>query len=370
MTMTLVERDLASFFRVPFEVYGESSPYVSPLKDDIARMLDDKKNPFFKSGEATYYTAVVDGQPRGRIVCHVHHACNVRWGEKAASFGFFDCANDEVIARALLAKAEAHARGWGCTLLRGNMNLTAAQECGVVVGGFEHAPCVAQVWNPPHIPTLLEASGFRGVYPMTTFIGRQAVLQRDWDATLQDKSKAILADPAYKIRTANMKDYQNEVQRIREVLNDAMHDNRLFVDITPAEMEFQLGPYQSVMDPNLVWIAEHNGVPVGATLCAPDLNPLLREMKSRVTPLSALTFLRKRRKMKGASVVIIIVKKAYQAKGVIGVLNAELMKALVRGKYEYIAGTWIADVNRPSLRQAELFGMDKLHRADIFEKAL
>jgi GNAT superfamily N-acetyltransferase len=375
--LRLVEGDFDSFFAVPFEVYddddeGGAGGYVSPLDDDLRRLLSKTENPFFAAGagEGHFYTAVDErGRPRGRIVCHIHHSSNRRWNERAAMFGFFDCADDLAVAQALLDKAESHARAWGASVLRGNVNLMASQEMGVVTGGFENGPMVGLLWNPPHVPKLLAACGFRGVYPATTFLCRD-VQGRDWDAMLTDKHKAAAADRSYTFRTVNMSEYGQEVQRIREVLNEAMHDNRLFVDITPAEMDFQLGPYEQFIDPRLVWIAEHKGEVVGATLATPDFLPVLRRMGSRATLGGLLRFFKEKREIKGATIIIIVVKKAFQAKGIIGVLNWKLLKALQSAGYTDVAGTWIADTNKPSLKQAQLMGFEKLHRCDLFEKQL
>ena len=371
MTVLLVERDFASFFATPFAIYPSSSPFVSPLKNDLARMLDPRKNPFFHDGrgEGTYYTAVVDGRPAGRILCHVNHASNLRWDERAACFGFFDCVDDDVVAQALLSRAEEHARRWGCTLVRGNMNMTPTQEAGIVVDGYDEGPRVGLVWNPPHITRLLQSFGYASSYPATTFVCRD-VATRDWDQAIAEKHRTLAHDDAFIFRTVDMSQYRAEVQRIRVVLNEAMHDNKLFVDLTPAEMEFQLGPYEQVLDPRLVWICEHKGEVVGASLATPDFLPLLKKMKSRLWPLGALTFLRERKHVKGASVIIIVVKKEFQSKGIVAVLNWKLSKAMQAAGYQSVSGTWIADTNIASLKQAERMGFTKLHRWDLFEKQI
>ena len=87
----LVERDLASFFAAPFSAYGKDSPYVSPMMADLKRFLDAGENPLFASDDDfTFWTAMRDGRPLGRIVAHVHRASNARHGWNKAWFGFFD----------------------------------------------------------------------------------------------------------------------------------------------------------------------------------------------------------------------------------------------------------------------------------------
>ena len=151
MTLQLVERDFPSFFQVPFEIYPATLPYTSMLRGDLEATLDPKKNPHWKVAEGTFFTALDAGRPVGRIVCHVHTAANERFAERAASFGFFDLIDDVEVARALLTRAEEFGRARGMTVLRGNMNLTANQEIGVLVEGADQAPFVAQMFGPEYL---------------------------------------------------------------------------------------------------------------------------------------------------------------------------------------------------------------------------
>jgi hypothetical protein len=367
--LTLVERDFASFFRVPFVVYPPTIPWVSMLKSDLKDLLDEQKNPHWRRAEGTYFTALRDGVPVGRIVAHVHHAANERFGEKAASFGFFDVEDDVDTARALLGKAEEYGRARGMTVLRGNMNLTANQEIGVLTEGDDQEPFVAQMFQPAWVSRLLGQCGYAPTMAMTTF-ARFDVQSVDVEQVITDKHRALLQDGDYAWREFRTDRFDDDVEIVRTILNDAMSDNPLFVPMTKEEARFQLGPMKLIMDPRLTRIAEHKGEPIGATLCIPDPNPLLRKIGSRLTPWGLLRFLFERRRLRRASVVIILVKKEHHGKGVIGVLNHDLMKALKDGGYTALGGTWISDTNKASLKQAALMGLHKHHRLALFQKSL
>ena len=107
----LIERDFDAFFEVPFRIYPESSPYVSPMQSDLRRFLS-AKNPLFREPDSfTFFTVNRDGAPVGRIVAHVHRESNRRYGTRRSSFGYFDCADDPEAATMLLDAAER----WGRT---------------------------------------------------------------------------------------------------------------------------------------------------------------------------------------------------------------------------------------------------------------
>ena len=50
MTLELREGDAAAFFNAPFNAYPQELGYVSPMRGDIMRMLDPKRNPLWLAG--------------------------------------------------------------------------------------------------------------------------------------------------------------------------------------------------------------------------------------------------------------------------------------------------------------------------------
>ncbi|MDZ4697214.1 MAG: GNAT family N-acetyltransferase [Deltaproteobacteria bacterium] len=359
----------SSFFDVPFNVYGKRFPFVSMLRGDLRAMLDPDKNPHWRSAERTFFTAFRNGKAVGRIVAHVHNAANERFKENVGSFGFFDLEDNGATAALLLREAEAYARARGCTKLRGNMNLSANQEIGVLVDGESHRPYLGQIYAPAYISNLLRAEGYQGTHPMTTW-AHTNLQAFDVQAVLAPKHHALLADPAFTFRHFNMARFSSEVESIRQLLNQAMASNYLFVPLSPDEVQFQLAPLKAVVDPTLVTMVEHEGHVVGMALGVPDVVPLLQAMASRLLPFGWLKFLRQRKQMKGVSIIIIMVTPDYQSRGLIRVLTHKLWSAAQAGGYTRIGGTWIGDDNVASLKAAKGLGMEPLHRVEMFEKDL
>ncbi|MEL6343128.1 MAG: GNAT family N-acetyltransferase [Myxococcota bacterium] len=369
MTITLKEGHFSSFFQTPFVIYGPDVPFVSPLRSELRSAVQFSKNPFFPNGDGIFYTAFQDGKLVGRICAHVHHAANMRHGERAASFGYFDCVDDGEVAQALLEAAEAFGRARGCDLIRGNMNLTAHQEIGVLTEGAENPPFLAQIYTPAHIAGLLEACGYTASKPMTSFI-KDDLETYEPERLLGARHRDLMQQDGFVFRPFDMRRFAEETERIREVLNAAMQENYLYMPMTAEQARFQLGPLKMIMDPSLVMMAEHDGDAIGVTLCLPDINPMLRQMRSRLWPWGWWTALRMRRRLKGASIIIILVKPAYQSRGVTRVLTYLLMQALQQGGYTHVGGTWIGDDNLPSLRSAQAVGMKPYHRLHMYEKSL
>ena len=69
------------------------------------RFLDRDKNPFFEHAEAEYFLAERDGKPVGRITAQIDRRWDEFQGGNDGMFGFFECADDLAVARALVGAA-------------------------------------------------------------------------------------------------------------------------------------------------------------------------------------------------------------------------------------------------------------------------
>jgi hypothetical protein len=370
--VVLRDGDLGAFFRVPFEVYPAGSPYVSPLKSDLERALDVKRNPLFGeigAGVRRVITAHRGGRVLGRIVAHVHGASNRAHAERRGCFGFFDCADDLATARALLGEAERFVRGHGCDVLMGNFNLTAMQQMGVVTDGFDAVPYSDMQYNPPHIPRLLEACGFTPTFPVSTF--ELDLRTFDPASLLVGPAGDRLGDDRLFWAQLRTRDFHRVLEQVRIVLNDGFAKNPMFVPLTSEEMRFQAEDLSHVLDPRITALVHDDRGPVGVVLCIPDLNPMLRGMRSRVGMSAPWHFLKFRFLPRRRAVIIFYsVAARMQGQGLNGAMLYRVTTALRAAGYRSLGLTWIADVNGASLRQVERLGARRLHRLHMFCKAL
>lgn len=368
-TLTVRDDDLDAFFEVPFRVYPPSCPYVSPLRSDIVRALDVRRNPLFGeigAGVRRVVTAHRGGRAVGRIVAHVHGASNRVHGERRGCFGFFDCADDADVARALLAEAERFARGNGCDVLAGNFNLTAMQQMGVVTDGFDAAPYSDMQYNPPHIPRLLAECGFAPTFPATT---------HELDLTMFDPATLLRGASAERHRDPDLhwaelrrRDVARVLEDVRVVLNDGFSNNPMFVPLTAEEMRFQAHDLTHVLDSRITALVHDREGPVGVVLTIPDVNPMLRRMRSRLGLTAPLHVLRLRLRRRRAVIVFYSVAARMQGRGLNGAMLYRITRALKAAGYVRLGLTWIADVNAASLRQIQRLGARRLHRLHLFTK--
>lgn len=362
------KENFEDFFKTPFAVYPESFPFVSELKMDLKRFLSTE-NPLFKKGDNfTYFTAYKNEKLAGRITAHIHNESNEKFNTQRGYFGYFDLIDDLDVAKALLDEAENFCRSKGCNEIIGNFNFTAMQKAGVVTKFYKLDQYTDQIINPLYTPELLVQCGYDKTFPMKTFeidlseikfeagkTEKVAKIQQNSDYTFDDLTKSTLNDI---------------IEPMRECINEGMNQNPLFVPLTYEEIYFQAKDLTLVMDKSISVICRHNNIPIGVIICIPDLNPLLKKMKSRLGLLTPFYFLQHKLTKDRVTMIIYSVKRDFHAQGVNSAMIAKFLTHFVKNGYKKIGGTWIADTNLASLKIVENFGAKPMHELHLFSKKI
>ena len=366
--ITIKERNFSTFFEAPFVAYGPDTHYVSPMRGDLARFLS-LKNPLFETDtDFTYFTALKDGSPIGRITAHVHHASNKLYDTNHAYFGFFDCANDHNAATALLNAAEQWATSKGHTRIIGNFNLTAMQQAGIVTNGFDNAPFTDQIWNPAHIHKLLEKCGYTRQFPMTTF--ERQLESTHKKAILPPETREKLLSEGFSFAPISRHTIEDRLEDARNILNSSFRNNPMFVPVSANEFMFQAKDMKWIMDPRISKVVHFEGKAVGAVIAIPDMNPLIKNVRARIGLSFPFHYFRYRAGRDRAVVIFQGVLPEFQRKSVNPLMLNEMINSMVDAGYKTVGGTWIADENKASLRQTEKSGARAVHQLHLFAKDL
>jgi hypothetical protein len=145
---------LQRFLELPQALHGHDPRWAPPVMAWERYRLDPHRNPFFERGDAVYLLARLRGRPAGRVTAQVPQP-----GVAAGGFGFWWTVDDDAVAGALLAAAQAWLDSRGCREAIGPLSFTAADEPGVQVDGFEVPGVTGRPWHPPHLAARLEAAG-------------------------------------------------------------------------------------------------------------------------------------------------------------------------------------------------------------------
>jgi GNAT superfamily N-acetyltransferase len=360
-------RDERAFIRLPWRIYKGNPCWVPPLLLDRKKLIDRKNNPFYRHASMELFIAERHGVPVGRIAAIVNANHNKEHEENIGFFGFFECVDDQETADSLFEAASEWLRTQKVDAVRGPASPSVNDEYGMLVDGFQYPPAVLMAYNPPYYPRLTENHGFTKARDMFAYLLHDEKFRSE---KLRRVSEAVKKRQGLVIRTLNMKDFEAEVRKIRELYNKGWSRNWGEVPMTEEEFAYAAKDLKSIVDPDLVIIAEVQGKPVGFALSLPDLNQIMiRNRGGRLLPF-LIRYLLFRRRINLARIVILGVLPEYLNTGIGGVLFYETgNRATAKGYYRGEA-SWVLEDNVMMNRGAELMNGERYKTYRIYEKPL
>lgn len=353
---------LRAFVRFPEDLYRDDPRWVPPLRrDERARLAPT--NPFFAHAEARLFLARRGGSVVGRVAGIINRLHLARWGDGAGFFGFFETVRDPAVAEALLGEVAAWLRSRGLRVLRGPLNPSTHDECGLLVDGFDRPPCLMMPYNPPYYPALLEGLGLRPIRDLMSYAVEvpSALRARVEHAARAAEGRGI------RVRPLDPRRLSAETELIRNLYNAAWGENWGVVPMTLEEAASLASRLRPVLVPELALIAESAGRPVGFLLCLPDINPALRLLRGRLTPWGLARFLWRRRTLEGLRLMALGVIPEARRQGIDALLYRETVAAMQRGGYRWVEAGWILEENAVTRRAVERWGGKVVKRYRLYE---
>ncbi|MGK5086468.1 N-acetyltransferase [Bdellovibrionota bacterium FG-2] len=362
-----------TFIRLPEMIYQDFPHYIFPLEIAQRDQLDTTKNPFFEHAEKAAFLAYEGEKPVGRILFVIDRAHCKLHGENAAFWGYFESLNRKEVAHALLERGEQWARARRMTVFRGPIQLSTNNECGLLVEGFADTPTPMMSYNPPYYNDLIESAGFSKAKDLYAWEVRK---ESRFSDRLVSHAKQTIKNEGIRFRSINMKKYDQEVDQILEIYNDAWEKNWGFVPMTENEFRHTAADMKHILNPNLLFIAEVKGEPAAFSLALPDFNRALKGNKSGRPSLwgwfKLLWFLKGPGKysLGRCRIVTLGIKQKFRNLGLGPLMYASYHKIGPKLGYPIGECSWILEDNTAMNRALADMGAQKTKVYRVFEKLL
>ena len=362
------KKGLDAFIRFPWTVYEGDPCWVPPLINEMEFILGER-NPFFHHAEAAYFLAVDRGRVVGRVAAIIDRNHINTHNEQAGFFGYFECLKDPAIAGMLLDAAASWLRERDIEIMRGPMNPSTNDECGFLLEGFDSPPMIMMPYTPKRYLDHMEDCGLVKAKDLYAYLS----VIRDVSAggRLERLASGVRSRvPGLTVRPANMKQFQRELEVVKDIYNSAWSHNWGFVPMTGEEIDSMAKRMKPLIVPELLIMAEVNGDPAAFFMAVPDYNQVFSRMNGRLGPIGALKFLWYSRRISDIRVLTMGVKEEYRKKGIEGLLYLESFKAAMKKGYERAEMSWILEDNILMQRGCELMGGKLYKKYRIYEKQL
>jgi len=259
---TAAER--TAFIHFQWTVYKNDPFWVPPLLSEREAFFDPVDgHPFHRHAKVRYFMAFRDEKPVGRIAAFINYRHNEYWDEEIGSFGHFEVLEDREAAEALLETAEAFVRDEGMTAIRGPLNFSTNEEIGLLVEGWNGPPVIMMTYNPRYYVDFIAGAGYEKVMDVLAYTTDLTQYKPDGtgiNPKLLRVARKVKERYDITVRPVDMRHFDEEAQRIKEVYHQAWSKNWGFVPLTDAEMNNLAHEIRQFMDPKVTFIADHLGI--------------------------------------------------------------------------------------------------------------
>jgi hypothetical protein len=367
-------RDTADFIRAGFEVSRGDPAWVAPLDMMIRERLDPRKDPCHAHLDAALFTAWRGGTLVGRVSASIDRAWLAQWKDATGHFGYFDTVDDEEVARALLERAEGWLRERGMKRVNGPMSLTANQEIGLLVEGFEHPPVVDMGHSRRHQAALAERCGYEKEKDLYAW---RYECTGQFNARTSRAWESIRALPEVRMRSINLRRLRDELGVIMEIYNESWAGKWGYVPISAAELDKMARDLTLVIDPSIAFVAEIDGQPAGMCITVPNLNEVIADMQGRLFPLNwaRLLWRTKVRTPRSTRLILLGVRERYRKNfkrygGLSAAMYVEVAKRGLAKGYRWAELSWTREDDQPINLGIQSMGARIYKKYRVYQKPL
>ncbi len=362
-----VDRD--AFVKFPYKLYKGDPNWVPPLLMERKDFLDPTKNPWFEFGKVELFLARRNGEVIGRIAAVHDPRYNEFHDVKLGFFGMFECINDPGVARGLFDAAGSWCRAQGFAEMMGPVNFSTNYECSVLIEGFDAPPVVMMAYNPRYYPGLYEACGLQPAKDLLAWEMSSSVPPPEKVSRIAEK---LRAREGIVVRPVNMKDFEGELRRIKDIYNAAWEKNWGFVPMTEREFDHMAREMKQMVVPELLLIAEVKGEPVAFSMTIPDVNVALKAAGGRLThyglPSGLIKLVLAARKIKRLRLVTLGIKEGFRKRGLDAILYFDTLRTARTLGYTGGEISWTLEDNHLVNRAIESMGGRKYKTYRLYER--
>ena len=352
--------------------------WVPQLRSEQLELVNPEKNPFFGHAAHQLFLARRGSKPVGRISAHIDRLAlelprEQGFGPGAGMFGYFD-AEDETVAHALLKRAEEWLACQGMNRAIGPISMSIWEEPGLLVKGQDHDPMIMMGHHPAIYREWIESAGYSRTKTLLTY---DLDVTSDFPPLIRRIVQSGQRNDRITLRPVDVSRWDEEVETILAILNDAWSNNWGFVPFTNAEIAYAGKKLKPIIHPDLNLIAELDGKPVAFMLTFPDMNDVLRKVDGKLFPFGwfhILRWLRKPRRMGMRVPLMGVLRELHNSRlaSQLAFMMISQIRDVAVDKYETRRAEigWILDDNQGMMAIADAIQSTINREYAIFEKSL
>ncbi|MBN2772747.1 MAG: GNAT family N-acetyltransferase [Prolixibacteraceae bacterium] len=334
------------FHKVPHLIYKNDPNWACPLEAMVEETFTPGKNSTFKNGIAIRWILVDENNKLlGRIAAFINYNKSHTYEQPTGGCGFFECVNNQEVANMLFDAAKEWNEKHEMEAMDGPINFGENYlNWGLLVEGFIPTG-FGMPYNPPYYKELFENYGFKVYF-------KQFNYHLDYSVPFPERFWKIAGwvaqKPGYSFKHFDYKHTEKFIQDFCHIYDEAWRTFEHYKPLDPQDIRDFMISSKAILDPEMIWFAYHNDIPIALFVMIPDLNQILKKLKGKLDPISILKFFyyKKTHVMTRTRILIMGVVPKYQRSGIESAIfwhQDKLMKH--KPWYKEVELSWAGDFN-------------------------
>lgn len=340
-------KTIRQFHKLPEIIYKNDPAYTPFLQIMVENTFNPKKNERFKSGDARRWIVKKEGKCVGRIAAFYDNDYSSGYDQQTGCFGFFECIDDQKVANLLFDTAKEWLQQNGMQAMDGPVNFGENFfYWGLLVDGFQPQTFGMQ-YHKPYYRKLFENYGLKIFYEQYSYsmdITNPDLPDRFWKIAAW-----IAKKPGYSYKHFTFKNQNKFIDDFIEIHNKAWSEHSNYKPAYFAELKEMISQAKFLLEEEFIWFVYHENEPVAFYMMIPDLNQILRKIKSgKLNFLNILKLLwyKKTNAISRCRVIVLGVIPKFQRMGIESGIFYQLKQVMLkRPWYNDMEMSWVGDFN-------------------------
>lgn len=340
-------KTIRQFHQLPETIYKNDPAYTPLLQMMIENMFDPKKNEKFKTGNARRWIVKKRGKCVGRIAAFYDNEYSAAYDQQTGCFGFFESIDDQDVANLLFDTAKNWLQQNGMQAMDGPVNFGENFfYWGLLVDGFKPQTFGMQ-YHKPYYRKLFENYGLKTFYEQYSYsmdITNPDLPDRFWKIAAWVAKK-----PGYSYKHFTFKNQDKFINDFIEIHNKAWAGHSNYQPAGFAELKEMITQAKLLLEEKFIWFVYHEEKPVAFYMMIPDLNQILRKIKSgklNILNILRLLWYKKTKAISRCRVIVLGVIPNFQRMGIESGIFYKLKQVMLKKPwYKDMEMSWVGDFN-------------------------
>ena len=352
------KKTIAAFHELPIIIYKNDKNWVPPLRIMIENIFDPQKNTGFMQGDARRWLVIDKGKTLGRIAAFYDSSKIEEGSEQAGNIGFFECFENDEVARLLFDTARDWLKSEGFTAMDGPVNFGENFfNWGLLVDGFQQQGFGMQ-YNPPYYRQLFAKYGFQTYYQQFSFhldITSPDLPDRFWKI-----AEWVAKKKDFHYKTFSFKEQDRCIDDFLTIHQNAWGKHTNYKPIDRKDLQTLIKEAKMLLEEEFIWYVYYKEEPIAFFMMIPDMNQILKHLKNgklNLINILKLLYLRKTKTMTRCRVLVMGVIPKFQGTGIESGIFWQLRQVMLKKSwYKEVELSWVGDFNPKMIKLFDSVG--------------